>query len=402
MIVTILLNGLWQGVLIVAVATLINFAVPQRHAATRYAIWFVALIALALLPALTLWHPEPAVVTLPIAFAHTAATPTVITAAAASHSGSWLVGLWLAGAALFLLRLTGSSLRTQRVVHAATPAPELGPDVVVTNELTYPIAAGLIAPKIMLPAHLLTSLQRSDLESIVRHERAHIARRDIFTNLVQRLIEACLFFNPWVYIIGRQLIKEREAACDDYAVDATGEPDRYASCLAQLAQTARPQQTPLLTPSAIGSRRMLVGRIARLLNGKATQLKINYFVLGATVTSFVVLAFFVQTANGLAAVGLAATNPNIPACAHDIKVVDAVAPDIAKADFKPNVESGVLVTIDATGHVVDAKIVLSSGSTAIDDDTLNAARKSTYGPAVGINCQPEGGHYYFHMKTGPH
>ena len=402
MIVTVLLNGLWQGALIVAIGAIITALVPQRHAATRYAVWFVALLALAVLPVLTLWHPEPAIATLPIAVAHTAATPTLITAEAATHTGSWLVGLWLAGVALCLLRLTGSSLRTQRVVRSATPAPELGPDVVVTNELTYPIAAGLVAPKIMLPAHLLTTLQRSDLESIVRHERAHIARRDIFTNLIQRLIESCLFFNPWIYIIGRQLIKEREAACDDYAVDATGEPDRYASCLAQLAQTARTQQTPLLTPSAIGSRRMLVGRIARLLNGKATQLKINYFVLGATVTSFVALAFFVQTANGLAAVSLAVTNPNIPACAHDIKPLDAVPPDIAKADFKPNVESGVLVTIDAAGHVVDAKIVLSSGSTAIDKATLEAARKSTYAPAVGMNCQPQGGHYYFHIATGPH
>jgi beta-lactamase regulating signal transducer with metallopeptidase domain len=402
MIDTVLLNGLWQGALISAIAVVIAFWVPQRHAATRYAIWFSALLALALLPALTLWHPEPATATLPMLVAHTAAAPTVITAEAASRSGLWLPGLWLGGVALCLLRLAGSSLRTQRVVRAATPALDLGPDVVVTNELTYPIAAGLIAPKIMLPAHLLTTLQRSDLESIVRHERAHIARQDIFTNLVQRLIEACLFFNPWVYVIGRQLIKEREAACDDYAVDATGEADRYATCLAQLAQTARPQKTPLLTPSAIGSRRMLVGRIARLLNGKATQLKINYFVLGASVMSFAALAFFVQTANGLAAVSLAATNPNIPACAHDIKVVDAVAPDIAKADFKPNVESGVLVTIDATGHVVDEKIVLSSGSTAIDKATLEAARKSTYGPAVGMNCQPTAGHYYFHIATGPH
>lgn len=99
---------------------------------------------------------------------------------------------------------------------------------------------------------------------------------------------------------------------------------------------------------------------------------------------------------------LAAANPNIPACASDVKIVNAVQPDISKADYKPNVTAGVLVTVDANGNVTGAKVVQSSGSAAIDNDTLNAAKKSTYQAAIGIDCKPHNGQYYFHIETGPH
>jgi TonB family protein len=99
---------------------------------------------------------------------------------------------------------------------------------------------------------------------------------------------------------------------------------------------------------------------------------------------------------------IAATNPNIPACASEVKVVNAVAPDISKADYKPNVTARVLVSVDANGNVTDAKVMLSSGSTAIDNDTLVAAKKSTYKPAIGLDCKPHAGQYDFHIATGPH
>ncbi|MGB6984585.1 MAG: M56 family metallopeptidase [Candidatus Aquilonibacter sp.] len=416
MIDTVLLNGLWQGGLIALIAGVITICVPQRHAATRYAVWFSALIALAVVPVATLWHPEPAITTLPAPLEITATTTTILASHAASAVGIWLIALWLAGVTVCLARLLRSHLRIARIIKAALPAPNLGPNVLTSRDVAYPIAAGLFAPTVILPANVAATLERGDLEAIVRHERAHIARHDILTNLAQRLIEACLFFNPWVYVIGRQLLKEREAACDDWAVNATGEPDRYASCLAQLASGSQPPRTPLLTPSAMGSRRMLVGRIARLLNGKATQLKINYFQLGGTVLSFSLLALLLQNTTGHAAAGtLVASNatPNIPACARDVKPIDARDPDISKADFKPNIEAGVIVAVDSNGRVTGEKLVLSSGSAAIDNDVLNAAKNSTYqaateidksslsGPRSSITCHPVAGHYYFHIATGP-
>ncbi len=406
---TVLLDGLWQGALGAAVAALAMIWIPQRHAATRYAVWFAALLALAILPIAGLWHPS--FVTLPAPVEQTAAATTFVTAKAASATGSWLAFVWLAGIAFGVLRLGISYARIDRIVRNAMPAPALGADVMTSDTVLVPIAAGFFSPVVVLPTHLVTSLERGDLESIVQHERAHIRRRDIAGNLIQRIVEACLFFNPWVYVIGRQLIVEREAACDDWAVHATAEPNRYASCLAHLAQSAQHRHTPLLTPSAIGSRRMLVGRIARLLDGKVTQLKINYLVLGTTVAAFGILAVLLQTSAGLAAsaptsigndtvaAARCANRGNLAASA-DVKVLNAIPPAIPKSAFRPNVSANALVIVGADGVPIRVTIVKSSGSIGMDRAIIKAARDSKYSPAMK-NCKPITGQYLFHVDTGP-
>ena len=428
MIDTVLLNGLWQGALIVAIAALTTLFVPKQNAATRYAVWFAALIALAVLPVVSVLHAAPAIATLPPPVEHTAATPSLVTAKAALAIGSWLLIFWLAGVALALIRLGLSFLRIDRIVRDASPAPELGPNVMTSAYVELPIAARLVSPLIILPAHLSATLDRADLDDIVRHERAHIERRDVLANLIQRVIESLLFFNPWVYLIGRRLIAEREAACDDRAVHATGEADRYASCLARLAQRPRALHTPLLTPSAIGSRRMLVDRIARLLDGKGIELNVNYRALGTSVLAFALLAVLLETLTGLAADGSAVSENSVAVAASpcvlptnltantpeekaklrdrlfgasaEAKILNAAPPDIPKSAFRPKTTANALVTVGTDGRPISAKIVKSSGSAGMDQAVINAAMASTYSPAMN-NCKLVTGQYLFQIQTGP-
>ena len=397
-----LLNGLWEGALVAALAALATALLPQRHAATRYAVWFAALVALAALPLLSFWHASPAIAALPMQISHTAATPSVVTARAATAGGPWLPLIWGAGVCFGIVRLAFSYVRISRIRRRARFAPQFGPDVLLCDTLPFPIAAGFISPVVIVPSGLVSSLERDDLESILRHERAHIVRNDIAGNYVQRAIEACLFFNPWVYIIGLQLVKEREAACDDWAVHAGGEPGRYASCLAQLAQRTTHPSAPLLTPSAIGSRKMLVGRIARLLNGKAIELNVNYLVLGASATAFAALAVLLQTSSGVASVGntVAATATLSPSCYADVKALNPAMPDIPKSAYRPNLSANALVTVAPDGHPVNAKIVKSSGSPAVDHATVEAAMASTYVPKKKA-CKAVTGEYLFNVDTGP-
>lgn len=392
---TILLTGLWQGALITIVAALITKLLPQRHAATRYAVWFSALLALAIIPFATLWHPTQPIET-PIA--STAIVTATVTAKAATASGGWLQAIWAIGVAFCLGRLALSHHRIGRIVRNATVAPELGDRVLISDELAVPIAAGLFRPAIIIPTHLVTTLERIDLESIVRHERAHIARLDILGNLVQRVIEACLFFNPWVYVIGRQLVTEREAACDDWAVYASGAPDRYASCLAHVAQSVRGGHPPLLTPSAIGSKRMLFVRIARLLNGKATQLKVNYLALASSVLSFAALATLIQAPPVVASPQTSAANCNRFAAVT--APAAPVFPDSARSKLSAPVSAVVNVTVAADGTAVGATITKSSKIDAIDNAAIKAALSSTYSPEMR-NCKAVSGHYLFRAEFNP-
>lgn len=396
MIGTLLLDTLWQGALVVLVGAALVAFIPQRNAATRYAVWFVVLLALGMVPLATLWQPLGSP---PSSLIHATSAASRVTQRAAHASGWYLTIAWLAGAAFCLGRLALSYLRIVRIVRRSSPAAQFGSGVATSSDLSVPIAAGFFKPIVVLPAAVATTFERVDIDSIVRHERAHIRRLDIAGNFVQRIIEALLFFTPWVYVIGRQLVKEREAACDDWAMSGPIAPDRYASCLARLAEIRPRRQGPLLTPSAIGPRNILVGRIARILNGKAAQLKTNYLFVGAATAAFALLAFALQLHNAAAVASTA--NPTLPAtCYHGVRIANAIAPDIGKSDYRPNAVANALVTVDAQGRPVSAKIVRSSGSPVIDRATVQAAMRSSYDPEVS-DCKPKTGQYLFHVETGP-
>jgi beta-lactamase regulating signal transducer with metallopeptidase domain len=404
----ILLNSLWQGAGVTAIAAVIALLVPQRQAATRHAVWLCALLGLVAVPLALLWHPHESVPVLPAQVVHTASAATGVTQRAASASGQWLLLLWTAGVAFCLMRLALSYAAIERIARRSEPAPHLGPNVVISPDVGTPIAARIFAPIVVIPLGVACSLDASDLQSIVQHELAHIRRMDLAVNLVQRIIEALFFFNPWVYVIGRQLVKEREAACDDWVVQAASDPDRYASCLAKLAQRNAPRGLPLLTPSAIPSKHMLVGRIARILTGKAPQLKINYAVIALTVVAFSGLGILLSTSQSVAATGVSLGAPSTVATASctfphgysDVKPLNPNPPDIPKASYKAGVSAEALVTVNPDGHAATAKIVKTSGVPAIDQATIDAAMHSTYSPATKA-CKAVTGDYLFKVETGP-
>jgi len=396
-----LMNSLWQGGFVVLIAAGLTALVPQRHAATRYTVWFVALVALVVLPlsGIVSFADSSAI---PGAVIRTTTVVSQLTSQAVNATGLWIAALWLAGVGVCTTRLALSYVRIAGIMRSSVPAPHLGEGVFTSASIAVPVAAGFIHPIVIVPDEMPGALDRADLECIVAHERAHIRRRDILGNLIQRLVESLLFFNPWVYVIGRQLVREREAACDDWAVLSSIDPDRYASCLANLARRKTRYPSPLLTPSAIGSRQMLVGRIARLLNGKAGQVKTNYLVVTGAVVIFAALGFAFNTPNGLASGGSTVAASNSKNCTADVMVLNPVPPQIPDGYGKthPNSQASVMVTVAADGRASYLKIVNAS-SPVIGKAALDAAAHSTYKPEMR-NCKAvSGGKYLFHIDVGP-
>jgi bla regulator protein BlaR1 len=402
--IEVLLDSLWQGAFVVAIAAGIAAFVPQRHAATRYTVWFVALFALAILPIASRFSLGEPSLAIPSSVIHSTNVASQVTEAAASSLGFWLAAAWAAGIALNFVRLALSYRRVARIVRSATPSAELGIGVRTSSSISIPIAAGILRPVIVLPDDLAARLEPVDLRGIVAHERAHITRNDILGNLIQRLFESIFFFNPWVYVIGRQLVNEREAACDDWAVENVSDPDRYATCLVSLAQRNPHARTTLLSPSAIGSGRMLARRIVRLLNGKAVTVKINYFVPAAAVALFALLALAFQSTTLASPSGSVATNGSSSAsCSSNVEILKPAAPNIPESLAKahPNGEVKLLVTVTKNGNASDVKILKSSGNADIDEAVVDAASHSTYKPEIRNCMAVSGGQYVFRTTFGP-
>ena len=134
-----------------------------------------------------------------------------------------------------------------------------------SSRVSMPMTIGTFRPLIILPPDLVHTLAAAELESVIAHELAHIKRWDYLTNLLQRLVQAGLFFHPAVWLIGRHLMIERELACDDWAVK-TCEPHRYASCLTRLVELLSESRPLAAAAGILFGKHLISRRVEMILN----------------------------------------------------------------------------------------------------------------------------------------
>lgn len=134
----------------------------------------------------------------------------------------------------------------------------------LSGELNSPVAAGFRSPVILLPAALAGEAE-AGLDSILRHELAHLGRWDDWTNLLQHLVRATLFFHPAVWWLSRRLTLDREIACDDHVLVATRSAQDYALFLTEFAGRARAARW-VPAPAAWSNHSQLKERIRMLLD----------------------------------------------------------------------------------------------------------------------------------------
>ena len=129
------------------------------------------------------------------------------------------------------------------------------------------VVLGFAHPVVLLPADMDNDANDGEVEHVLRHELAHVERRDDWSNLTQQVFQAALFFHPAVWWISSRLSLEREIACDDHVIEASGRPRAYALTLANFA--ARINRTRhLLAPGVSNNNSHLQQRINMILNTK--------------------------------------------------------------------------------------------------------------------------------------
>lgn len=105
----------------------------------------------------------------------------------------------------------------------------------ISRRVTQALAVGILRPFILFPVGLINALSPEEVEVILRHELTHLGRYDPFWNAVQELVVSLFFYHPLVYLLARQLNREREYACDDSVSTDTGK-SRYAQALVRAAK----------------------------------------------------------------------------------------------------------------------------------------------------------------------
>lgn len=141
------------------------------------------------------------------------------------------------------------------------------PGLFASLKASTPMVIGALKPVILLPVSALTQLNPYQLEAILVHELAHIKRHDYLLNLFQTLVETLLCFNPFVWLIGAGIRREREHCCDDLVVTLTERPLPYAQALATL-EAQRLQSADKLAMAVTGQKQHLFQRIKRIMEMK--------------------------------------------------------------------------------------------------------------------------------------
>jgi len=195
-----------------------------------------------------------------------------------------LVALWALGVGVLALRIS-LSWRTVKRLHARGHEIQ---DAYWTNRLehlqrrfgikctvrllssaqaTVPFVLGWLKPTILLPAELLTGLNREELQAILIHELIHIRRHDYLVNLGQSAFEVVFFYHPAGWWVSGQIRQEREHCCDEIAAAQSGGVLGYAKTLAKLERLCG-LHTSLRVAASGGS---LVQRVRRLLRTEPSR-----------------------------------------------------------------------------------------------------------------------------------
>jgi hypothetical protein len=249
-------NALPEGLLIAFFAWALLRVLRRQNSGTRFAVWFLALLMVAVLPLLGSLGREGKVLAPGMAWGHLHPAITIPGRWALFAFIAWALGASIAMARLIMglwhlrqLRRSCTAIaaseldpldpllrRTIQALGAATSAQSKAVTIATSEQVRVPAAIGFWKRTIVLPAWAFRELPPADLNVILLHEYAHLRRGDDWTNLVQKIVRAIFFFHPAVWWIESRLSVEREMACDDAVLAETSNPRGYASCLVSLLE----------------------------------------------------------------------------------------------------------------------------------------------------------------------
>ena len=297
-----ILNSLPLGLLVVVLAGMVLRVSGQQNSRTRFAVWFSALLGIV---ALSLFHHHhvamldavrPAEITLPSSWAIAIASAWAVLFLLATFR--ILVGLWkirVLRRSSLPLKLNDADLVLRQTISEIQSQSKVS--VHISEAQPVPAAIGFLKPVILIPGWAIRELPTEELRAILLHEFAHIQRRDAWTNLIQKLIKAALFFHPAVWWIDKRLSLEREMACDDVVLSTMADPRGYAACLVSLAEKRFLQRSLMLVQAAVSRVCETSIRVAEILRGGRR----NQATCGTALISF-----------GAVAVALVAVLPEAP------------------------------------------------------------------------------------------
>ncbi|HEY2473125.1 MAG TPA: M56 family metallopeptidase [Terracidiphilus sp.] len=420
LLLSYLVNSLWQIPLIVLVAWIAARVLRPMGPAAEHRAWVTALVLEVAMPALSLadWHR------LHLAWPWQAHAAQAVdgTVSVAMGAGTAFAALRLPDAiavvlmiayltvtAYCLARFVWHWIRLSVLSRSVDPVPGGDPAfrwerwkqpfeagrvaLASSKEVFAPVTMGILTRRVLLPEGLIHRLSQCDLDTAIAHELAHIRRNDFLKNLLYEIASLPMSYHPGAWFTCQQLTETREMVCDEMAAGDAGN-HAYAQSLLRLASLLLDGK-PVRVPHAIGvfDSNTLERRLMKLTETKKKIGRTRRVILAC---ACVVLG--VATAGSALALRLAVdATGNSPASHKKVisvppeqmqtmivkKVTPVYPPEAKKARIQGTVELN--ATIGKTGHVENLKV--KSGPNELQQSSIDAVRQWVYKPFL-LNGDP--------------
>ena len=195
--------------------------------------------------------------------------------------------IWIAGLCAMLLYSLVSYLYLKNKVKISLNYKD---NIFLCDNIDTPFILGIVRPRIYLPS----GIDQKDMDYVLRHERAHLKRKDNIWKPLAFTLLSVYWFNPVLWIGYILLCRDIELACDEKVIkdfdcrDKKGYSEALISCSVH-------RRTIMACPLAFGEVGVK-GRIKSVLNYKKPAF---WIILIAIIASIVLgVCFLTDPVNG--------------------------------------------------------------------------------------------------------
>jgi TonB family protein len=390
-----------------------------RSAPARHAVWTAVVCAMLLLPVLSVAlpsiplrilpaAPEIALAPAPMEASGPAQIRTAPAPAPPRPQRDWTslaLPVWLLVATALLGRLVFGYAFCRRLLRGSTPIRDprvsealerLGamPALALaeSESISVPLTVGWIEPSILLPPGW-RAWDQAKMEAVLAHEIAHVRRSDWLVTVLSGVNRSLFWFHPLAWWTERRLTALAEEACDESSLEATGNRERYAEVLLEMAEAVRRSHGRLTSHAVAMARRSQVRqRIETVLDERRgisrgmTKARWAAVLLCGVPLVYGAAALQVQPAQRPATVKAQSLEEH-PAASSEPKLIQRVRPVYPPLAKQARIQGTVHLTakIGKDGHVEEVQFV--SGHPLLVPAAEEAVRKWVYEPVL-VNGEP--------------
>ncbi len=278
------------------------------------------------------------------------------------------------------------------------------PKLRVVKASVSPFSYGVLRAVICLPEGLEYRLSREALELVIGHECLHVASGDGWRRPLERITADVFWFNPFAWLIRRELDMARELACDEGVVELSNARHAYARTLRDVADFSAglSHTIPAASMSLAGGRSLML-RVTRTLalarRKPARSAVIAACLLGLVGAPIAVAQVMLATPAPPAPPAAPAQPPEPPALEQQVYV----SPDgMVRASFSATVTSasggaasGYSVGLQGVGRNGDGDACLAELAGL---GGLEVAKGQTIEPGAAIGKRGSGGSMSFTVR----